>query len=96
MLNAAQIGGPGVHVAIEVAAERERARLSVIDDGPGVPAEIAAQLFEPFVSARAGGTGLGLVASRRIAERHGGSLVLESRPGARGARFSLYLPLRPA
>jgi signal transduction histidine kinase len=96
VLNAAQIGGPGVHVAIEVAAERERARLSVIDDGPGVPAEIAAQLFEPFVSARAGGTGLGLVASRRIAERHGGSLVLESRPGARGARFSLYLPLRPA
>ena len=96
VLNAAQIGGPGVHVAIEVAVERECARISVIDDGPGVPAEIAAQLFEPFVSARAGGTGLGLVASRRIAERHGGTLVLESRPGARGARFSLYLPVRPA
>jgi signal transduction histidine kinase len=35
------------------------------------------------------------VAARRIAERHGGSLVLESRPGTAGARFSLYLPPRP-
>jgi signal transduction histidine kinase len=92
VLNATQIGGPGVHVAIEVAAEGARARISVIDDGPGVPPEIAARLFEPFVTARSGGTGLGLVAARQIAERHGGSLVLESRPGARGARFSLYLP----
>lgn len=92
VLNAAQIGGPGVRVAIEVAEERGRARVSVIDDGPGVPAEIQARLFEPFVTGRAGGTGLGLVAARRIAERHGGSLVLESRAGARGAQFSLYLP----
>lgn len=95
VLNAAQIGGPGVRVAIEVAAERDGARISVVDDGPGVPAEIAGRLFEPFVTARPGGTGLGLVAARRIAERHGGSLVLESRPGVRGARFSLHLPARP-
>jgi signal transduction histidine kinase len=92
VLNATQIGGPRVHVAIEVAAEGARARISVIDDGPGVPPEMAARLFEPFVTARAGGTGLGLVVARRIAERHGGSLVLESRPGAPGARFSIYLP----
>ena len=92
VLNAAQIGGPDVHVQIEVAAERGRARISVIDDGPGVPVEMQDRLFEPFVTGRAGGTGLGLVAARRIAERHGGSLVLESRRGARGARFSLYLP----
>jgi len=95
VLNAAQIGGPGVRVAIEVAAERTRSRVSVTDDGPGVAPEIAARLFEPFVTARAGGTGLGLVAARQIAERHGGSLVLESRPGSAGARFSLYLPPRP-
>ncbi|TMQ06367.1 MAG: HAMP domain-containing histidine kinase [Deltaproteobacteria bacterium] len=96
VLNATQIGGPAVVVAIEVADDGERARLSVIDDGPGVPAELAARLFQPFVTARAGGTGLGLTAARRIAERHGGTLVLESRPGARGARFSIYLPRRPA
>lgn len=95
VLNAAQIGGPGVRVAIEVAAAGDRVRISITDDGPGIPAELAARLFEPFVTARAGGTGLGLAAARQIAERHGGTLVLESRPGARGARFSLYLPRRP-
>lgn len=94
VLNATQIGGPGVKVAIEVSADGDRARISVVDDGPGVPAELAARLFEPFVTARAGGTGLGLAAARRIVERHGGTLVLESRPGARGARFSIYLPRR--
>jgi two-component system OmpR family sensor kinase len=92
VLNATQIGGPGVQVTIEIAAEGARARISVIDDGPGVPAGLATSLFEPFATARAGGTGLGLAAARRIAERHGGSLVLESTPGSRGARFSIYLP----
>jgi signal transduction histidine kinase len=92
VLNATQIGGAGVRVAIEVGGDGDRARISIADDGPGVPAGIAARLFEPFITARAGGTGLGLAAARRIAERHGGTLVLESRPGARGARFSIYLP----
>jgi two-component system, OmpR family, sensor kinase len=96
VLNATQIGGPGVKVAIEVDGGGDRARISVVDDGPGVPAEIAARLFEPFATTRAGGTGLGLAAARRIAERHGGTLALESVPGTRGARFSIYLPHRPA
>jgi len=91
VLNAAQVGGDGVHIAIEIAAGA-RARISVVDDGPGVPADLAARLFEPFATARPGGTGLGLAAARRIVERHGGELVLESRPGARGARFTIYLP----
>jgi signal transduction histidine kinase len=92
VLNALQIGGREVRVAIEVAADGARARISVTDDGPGVPEQLATRLFEPFATARPGGTGLGLAAARRIAERHGGSLVLESTPGARGARFSIYLP----
>jgi two-component system, OmpR family, sensor kinase len=95
VLNATQLGGPGVRVVIEVAASGDRARVSVIDDGPGVAVALAASLFEPFVTARAGGSGLGLAIARRIAERHGGSLVLESKPGARGARFSIYLPHTP-
>ena len=95
VLNAIQIGGRGVRVAIEVAAAHDRVRLSVIDDGPGVPAALAARLFEPFVTGRTGGTGLGLAAAQRIVERHGGALVLESAPGERGARFSIYLPHGP-
>jgi signal transduction histidine kinase len=93
VLNAAQVGGDGVHVRVEVAHAGPRARISVIDDGPGIPAELAPTLFEPFVGSRPGGSGLGLAVARRVAERHGGALVLESTPGARGARFSLWLPV---
>jgi two-component system OmpR family sensor kinase len=95
-LNATQVGGAGVRVVIDVAADGDRARISVTDDGPGVPAGLAARLFEPFVTTRPGGSGLGLAAARQVAERHGGALVLESRPDARGARFSIYLPRRRA
>jgi len=93
VLNAAQVGGDAVTVRLELARAGELARVTIADDGPGIPAELAATLFEPFVSARPGGSGLGLAVARRIAERHGGSLALESPPGTPGARFSIYLPL---
>jgi signal transduction histidine kinase len=93
VLNAAQVGGDAVTVRLELARAGERARVTIADDGPGIPAELAATLFEPFVSARPGGSGLGLAVARRIAERHGGTLALESPPGTPGARFSIYLPL---
>ena len=92
VLNALQVGGPEVGVTIEVARDDLRARVTIADDGPGVPPELAATLFEPFVTARPGGSGLGLAIARRIVEGHGGSLVLESTPGMRGARFSIYIP----
>lgn len=92
VLNAVQVGGASVTVRVEVARAGARARITVADDGPGVPAELAPTLFEPFVGSRKGGSGLGLAVARRIAERHDGTLVLESTPGERGARFSIYLP----
>jgi two-component system OmpR family sensor kinase len=94
VLNAAQVGGAGVHVRVAAAAVGDEAVVTVADDGPGVPAELVANLFEPFVGARPGGSGLGLAVARRIAERHGGRLVLDPAPaGAPGASFSLHLPL---
>jgi len=54
-----------------------------------VPDEVAKTLFEPFVTARQGGSGLGLVVARRVAERHGGTITLDK--SERGARFSIYL-----
>ncbi len=72
---------------------RSALRLDVIDDGPGVPPALRDTLFEPLVSGRADGTGLGLALSREIAHEHGGELRYASRAGE--TVFSLYLPLPP-
>lgn len=68
--------------------------IEVTDDGPGVPAEIAGTLFEPLVTARSGGTGLGLALARRIADAHGGSIRLASAKGSgdEGATFDVVFP----
>ena len=66
-------------------------RVDVIDDGVGIPAALRDTLFEPLVSGRVDGTGLGLALSREIAHEHGGELRCASRPGE--TVFSLYLPL---
>ena len=79
-------------VRIETRARKENGRVSidVIDDGPGVKEEIAQTLFDPLVTARPGGTGLGLALARRIAAAHGGSIALV--PSASGATFRIDLP----
>jgi two-component system nitrogen regulation sensor histidine kinase NtrY len=65
----------------------------VEDEGPGLPDP--GNLFVPFFTTKAGGSGIGLVLSRQIAEAHGGALVLEPRQDTRGARARLRLPLGP-
>ena len=66
--------------------------LLVEDTGPGVPEELVETLFDPFVTGREGGTGLGLYLVKRIVERHGGQIRLFSQPG-QGARFLIMLPV---
>lgn len=66
-------------------------RIDFADDGRGVPAELADTLFEPLVSGRADGTGLGLALVREVAREHGGDISYVSRPGA--TVFTLLLPL---
>lgn len=68
-------------------------RLQVCDDGPGVPEEVRASLFTPFVSRASGGTGLGLAIVAKIAEAHGGSVTLEESPEWTTC-FILTLPAR--
>lgn len=65
--------------------------IDVTDDGPGVSTDIGERAFDPFVTGRVGGTGLGLPLARRIAEAHGGSIVLVGSSTA-GATFRLELP----
>jgi two-component system nitrogen regulation sensor histidine kinase NtrY len=62
----------------------------VADDGPGLPN--TTNLFVPFFTTKSGGSGIGLVLSRQIAEAHGGSLTLENRSGHRGCIARLRLP----
>jgi signal transduction histidine kinase len=61
----------------------------VEDDGPGL--SNTTNLFVPFFTTKPGGSGIGLVLSRQIAEAHGGSIVLENRRGATGCRARLRL-----
>lgn len=67
--------------------------LELLDEGPGLPG--GGNLFVPFFTTKPGGTGIGLVLSRQIAEAHGGSLTLENRAGTPGARAVLRLPAGP-
>jgi two-component system sensor kinase FixL len=68
-----------------------RAMLLVKDNGPGPSPEIADKLFEPFVTNKAGGVGLGLSVARHIAEAHGGSISFQ-RTG-NWTCFAVELPL---
>jgi len=63
----------------------------VADDGPGVKAELLSRLFDPYVSSRALGRGLGLATVRSIVEAHGGGIRVQSEVD-RGTRFGIYLP----
>jgi len=66
-------------------------KLSVRDNGAGIPPENRNKIFKPFFSTKAGGRGLGLTMARTIIKRHAGRLVLQSMPG-QGACFEIYLP----
>ncbi len=64
-------------------------QVEIIDDGPGLPPEIADEIFEPFVSGRENGTGLGLALVSKIITDHGGLIGVRSRPGRTVFRISL-------
>ena len=68
-----------------------RVVVEVSDTGPGIPESIRERLFEPFVSSKESGTGLGLTISRRIVEQHGGTIEAANRHQG-GALFSVHLP----
>jgi two-component system C4-dicarboxylate transport sensor histidine kinase DctB len=82
---------PAPCVLVQVGAYGVCAGVRVADNGPGVSDTVKRRLFEPFVSGKPNGVGIGLALSRKIARAHGGDLVLEG--SERGAVFYMTLPL---
>ncbi|WP_372614537.1 two-component system sensor histidine kinase NtrB [Aquicoccus sp.] len=70
-------------------------QIEVIDDGPGLPPDIADDVFDPFVSGRENGTGLGLALTAKIVSDHGGWISVKSVPGRTVFRISLPLAPKP-
>ena len=98
LVNAAQaIPERGV-ITLRTRCDGDVVRISVEDDGCGIPPEIRDRIFDPFFTTKpvGKGTGLGLSVTYGIVEKHGGRIELDSAPG-RGSRFVVCLPVkRPA
>ncbi len=71
---------------------KERIRLTIQDNGIGIPPENMERLFEPFFTTKPNGTGLGLAITRRIIQDHGGVISVESAPG-KGTAFNIVFPV---
>jgi two-component system sensor histidine kinase KdpD len=93
--NAAKYSPPGAPIDLTVEQESGALVFRVADQGPGVPENVRARIFEPFFrlaeAPDAGGSGLGLAIARRLAEAQGGTLAHQPRPGG-GSIFELRLP----
>lgn len=94
LMNALQVLPRGGQVEIRTRNERERLLIEVGDDGPGIPIEERAHVFEPFVFKREGGVGLGLAVVRQILRSHGGEVSADASPLG-GALFRVWIPLQP-
>lgn len=94
LTNACDASQPGQEVSIFASAADNQVRVSVLDQGKGIPEEEHAVVFEPFYTTKAPGqgTGLGLAVVYRIIEQHGGTIEISSPPEG-GTRISIELPL---
>ena len=85
--NASQAGAKKIETRARV--DDGRVTIDIIDDGPGIPEVVRATLFDPLVTTKKDGTGLGLALAKRVAEAHGGNIALAE--SQRGAHFVVTL-----
>jgi signal transduction histidine kinase len=90
LTNAVEAASPAGEVHVRGSVAEGEITVAVEDTGPGVDANVARRLFEPLITTKDHGVGLGLALVKRIVERHGGSVAYESRGGL-GARFVVRL-----
>jgi two-component system sensor histidine kinase FlrB len=88
--NAVEHAGRGVGVQVTLRAGALGHEILIADDGPGIPAGRQVQVFEPFFTTRASGTGLGLAVAHSVIVEHGGEIVCSN--SDRGAHFLISLP----
>ena len=97
MDNSVKYSGPGQRIYLKISAQEGQARVTVQDEGMGIPAESLPHIFDRFYRTDAsrarqtGGTGLGLAIARWIVEGHGGWFEIASREGV-GSRITFVLP----
>lgn len=92
LLNALDVMESGGRLTLVSRVEDGMVQVSISDTGPGIPRKEWDNIFQPFITTKEGGTGLGLTISRRIANEHGGEIRVRSRPG-RGSTFTVLLPV---
>ncbi|WP_416426257.1 ATP-binding protein [Pseudomonas sp. App30] len=93
VLNAIDAMPDGGHLVLGIGTDGANTRLSVEDDGQGISSDLMERIFNPFVTTKASGTGLGLAKVFSIMENHDGRVECISTPG-QGATFNLYIPAR--
>jgi signal transduction histidine kinase len=91
--NALDAVSEGGHVTVSAAREMNRILVRIVDDGPGIPADIQGRVFDPFFTTKGvgKGSGLGLDIVRRLVKQHDGDITLESTPGR--TEFQVRLPV---
>ncbi|HEV8292586.1 MAG TPA: ATP-binding protein, partial [Tepidisphaeraceae bacterium] len=91
ILNAVQAMPSGGELILTVSDGNDEAVVEVIDTGSGIDPEAISRIFDAYYSTKKSGTGLGLAMTRRIAEEHGGRVMVSSEVG-KGSSFALHLP----
>jgi signal transduction histidine kinase len=91
VLNAIEATPSGGRLTLGAAASSAGLTLTVTDTGSGIPAEVLPRVFEPYVTTKTRGLGLGLAIARQIVEAHGGRIEVESQAGS-GTSFRITLP----
>ncbi len=86
-----EIGGGRIRLRVAHDPEAAAVDIAVEDNGPGIAEDMSGRLFEPFFSAKEGGTGLGLAMTHQIVREHDGYIRVDSRPG-HGTTFTVTLP----